>query len=281
MRKLLLSLGSLGFVVVLLGASSSSAPFSDVSPNDPNAAAIQSLQEKSIINGYADGTFRSTALVNRAEFLKIILEATDFPVETALIKGSACFTDFTGAEQWYWGYACAGKQLNILTGHPDGTFRGTNTVNLAEALAMAVRAWNIPQPVYIRAPDHWYDPYMQATAGATKLFDFMPEEPSRKLTRGDAAAVIDAFLRRGNPLCDGHAIGESYKIDCNTCTCTEHGSACTKMYCGEQTSCYSSDQCGTGQVCTTEDGDCRRPPCPADEPNCIVPAVCMGVCRAK
>ncbi len=92
-------------------------------------------------------------------------------------------------------------------------------------------------------------------------------------------------------LCYGHKIGESFKSPdgCNTCTCTEHGAACTKMYCVPQSSsssskppaaaqkCFSSDQCGTGQYCTTETGDCQS----ACEPGQMCIQVCAGVCKSN
>jgi len=42
--------------------------------------------------------------------------------------------------------------------------------------------------------------------------------------------------------------------------------------------CYSSDDCGLNYTCNTRDY-CYSPPCPENEPNCLVPAVCMGVCE--
>lgn len=282
MKTLLLPFGVLAMLMLALGTAEA-ATFTDVRSDTPHAEAISELKAKSVINGYADGTFRPNTLVNRAEFLKMIMLAQGFPQETALMKGSKCFSDFTGTEQWYWAYACAGKDRGIIMGNPDGSFAGTRTVNLAEALAMSVRAWRVTEPRFIREPDNWYDTYMIATQSNTKLFDELPFEPNRTLSRAEAAAVINAFMALPQPvsMCDGHFVGDTYKDDCNTCTCTENGPACTKMACIHEPTCMSSSQCGTGEICTTEDGDCMSPPCPANEPNCMVPAVCMGYCRMK
>jgi hypothetical protein len=211
--------------------------------------------------------------------------ARGFPETTVKLRGLPCFTDFTGDEQWFWAYACAAKNSGVIKGNPDGSFAGTRNVTLAEALAMAVRAWKVPEPQYFRQPDHWYDPYMDAASSNTDFFSDYPFEPGRTLTRSDAAFLIDAFLSMG-VTCGTHSAGETYKVDCNTCTCTAQGEACTKMACihssssSSEKTCMSTSQCGAGEICTTEDGDCRSI-CPVNDPKCMAPAVCMGVCRAR
>lgn len=72
--------GMSGTVTVLpLSASPSPSsspgmtPFSDVSANSAYAEAIRSLRREGILEGYADGTFRSGNRINRAEFTKIVM----------------------------------------------------------------------------------------------------------------------------------------------------------------------------------------------------------------
>jgi hypothetical protein len=203
-----------------------------------------------------------------AEFVKMVMAASlDARPESVFIdakKGRDCFSDFVGTEQWFWEYACAAKALGFIDGYPDGSFRGTSTVNFAEALKISVRAWDVPEPVYIRAPDHWYDPFFDATNSYTTIFEFLPRsEPGRLLNRGEAAVIIDAFMNQGSFFCDGHTIGDSYKMDCNTCTCTENGSACTKMACipdEEPVTCTTDSECGIGghcqRICTQHGESC-------------------------
>lgn len=255
------------------------AAFSDVSTNASYGAAIQSLQDKGIIDGYADGSFKPGVLVNRAEFLKIVILASGNEMrigDQTELKG--CFSDMTG-DEWFAVYACVAKEMGIIDGYPDGSFQGNRTVNLAEALKIVVRAFDIPEPVYIRAPDHWYDPFMDATSSNTRLFDTVPREPGRLLSRAETAAVIDAFLKHGTAMCGGHKVGDSYPSTdgCNTCSCTELGEVCTLRACVDK-KCTSSNDCSANQYCTTETGDCQSN-CPPGSDVCT--QVCAGVCRAK
>ena len=51
--------------------------FSDISRSHKNYEAIKYLKNKSIINGYSDGSFKPTKTVNRAEALKMLMLAFD------------------------------------------------------------------------------------------------------------------------------------------------------------------------------------------------------------
>jgi len=192
------------FVLLLTGlfvstACAQSDSFLDA-VDHPQASQIEMLRIHGIVEGYGHGLFRPDILINRAEFLKILTFAV-YGQENA-DSSAPCFTDFTGEPQWFWETACTAKENNILTGYPDGTFRGAQTVNLAEALAMAERAWQMPTPEYVRAPDHWYDPYFDAVADRG-MAEYFLRSPNHLLTRGDAAWLLVAF---GQPLA---TVGES------------------------------------------------------------------------
>ena len=170
-----------GFLI----ASSSGGPFPDT-VGHPYAEQIETLRQHGIVQGYDGGLYRPDALVNRAEFLKVLTLAAFG--EAAQSSDTTCFEDFTGTTQWYRPYACAAKERELVGGYPDGTFRGDQPINLAEAAKMAVVAWSIPTPVYIRAPDHWYDPFMVAigSSGAPDAFG----GPAHLLTRADMALLL-------------------------------------------------------------------------------------------
>jgi cysteine-rich repeat protein len=152
---------------------------------------ILSFYSRGIVRGYPDGTFRPDQPINRAELLKILMVAA---LGDAALSGDPvqCFTDFTPPAQWFWASACAAKERGIVSGYPDGTFRGEVQVNLAEALKMTLRAWNLPLPQYFRVPDHWYDPYIDA-ASAEGVFTVLPRDPAHLLTRAEMAALLTAF----------------------------------------------------------------------------------------
>jgi len=58
-----------------LSATVVNAEFSDVSSGDYYFDAIDWMEENQIVEGYDDGTYRPFENINRAEFLKIVMEA--------------------------------------------------------------------------------------------------------------------------------------------------------------------------------------------------------------
>lgn len=174
------------FLIGIFSISTASAAFPDTADHQFEYF-IDRLQSNNVVEGNPDGTFAPERTVNRAEFLKMLMLASSH--ELIISDTEKCFTDFTGEEQWYWVYACSAKQQGFVDGHPDGTFRGDVTVNLAEAAKMSAEAFNVPLPQYFRAPDNWYDPYLDAAAGLG-LFKELPNTPALPLTRAEAAVVL-------------------------------------------------------------------------------------------
>ncbi|MDD5075160.1 MAG: S-layer homology domain-containing protein, partial [Candidatus Peribacteraceae bacterium] len=181
-------MGITAALATLLIASSSlgGGPFPDVIGH-AQAPQIEELRQRGIVEGYGAGLYRPDVLVNRAEFLKTLELAVNGTIASQ--EEIRCFTDFTGDTQWFWPFACAAKAQHLVDGYPDGTFRGARTINLAEALKMAVTAWGMRLPVYIRAPDHWYEPYFVAAAG-TGIGEYFLNDPGHLLTRGDMAFLL-------------------------------------------------------------------------------------------
>jgi hypothetical protein len=152
---------------------------------------IDNLTEKGILKGYPDGLFRPDHLVTRAEFVKILMLAV-YGNEPVTITNVRCFPDFVGKEQWYWIFACMGKEKGIVQGYPDKSFGALKRISTAEALKMSVVAWKIPLPLYFRAPDNWYDPYLDAAA-SRGVFSVVPHYADHLLTRGEVAALVVAL----------------------------------------------------------------------------------------
>lgn len=159
--------------------------------NHPHEQFIEQIAELGIVEGYGHGIYRPDIYINRAEFLKILMLAS-YGVESYSVYNDKCFTDFNGELKWFWPYACAAKQRGVISGYPDGTFRGGNTVNLAEALKIAERAWDIPVAPSVYADEYWYIPYFEVAA-ARGLFEYFPRDGGYKLTRSDMAYLIVAL----------------------------------------------------------------------------------------
>ena len=132
--------------------SVSAGAFSDVrDAATPYARAIEALRARGVVQGYADGTFRPGATINRAEFLKIILESRG-----DVSGGSDCFPDVR--DDWYARYVCAAKAEGIVGGYPDGTFKPERTINFVEAAKILSLAYD----QQVESSGEWYEGYARA-----------------------------------------------------------------------------------------------------------------------
>ena len=145
--------------------------------------AISYVAWQGIASGYADGTFRPNTTINRAEFTKIVIGTL---AQARDITGSACFSDITN--EWFAPFACTAKSMKILSGYPDGTFQGANTVTVAEALKIVIGAL-LPDKVVAHTGDAWYLPYVSAAKNAGVYLQSF-DAPDHQLTRGEMAELI-------------------------------------------------------------------------------------------
>ena len=155
--------------------------FADVSDTHPYAEAIAWAKSTGVIGGYPDGTFQPDRTVNRAEFLKIILEdlGSDIP-ESAPLN----FSDVDSAA-WYAPYISLGKRAGIVEGYPDGTFRPEQTVNTAEALKMAYKALNIATNA---SNGPWYQEFIDHASINNILFEDL--DPAEGMKRKDVVWIV-------------------------------------------------------------------------------------------
>lgn len=214
----------------------------------PHESYIELLRTRGIVQGYGYGIFRPDILINRAEFLKILMLAADGS-EVYDVENRSCFQDFRGQQQWFWPHACMAEQKGIIEGYPDGTFRGEQTVILAEALKIAAAAWDTGLPTYIQAPPNWYDPYMDLGA-ARGLFDYFPFNPEHLLTRSEMAYLIARF---GEPIAyvGSSSISSSAPSARSSYSSNKSKSSQGSFLCGNA-ALESGEQCDDGN---TEDGD--------------------------
>ena len=154
------------------------AAFSDVTESHTDVDGIIYVQEHGIVQGYADGTFRPDASINRAEFTKIIVGALFAP------EGGKCFSDVN--DEWFASFVCAAKTKGIIGGYPDGTFKPSQNISFAEAAKIIAAAFGgVPKGEF----SVWYEPFVRklATANAIPVsigsFD-------KLVTRGEMAEMI-------------------------------------------------------------------------------------------
>jgi len=182
LKQLLKNLASSLIILVLtiVSFSSALASFPDTT-NHKYSTAIDWVQADGIVSGYPDGTYGPDIVINRAEFTKIIVEAT----VGGTISGSNCFPD-VGSE-WFAPYVCTAKDHGIVGGNDDGTFKPGNEVNYAEALKIVLEAYStdFPRTTY----EFWYSKYVEYALDGGLSFA-SSKLPHSFVTRGEMAELI-------------------------------------------------------------------------------------------
>jgi len=171
--------------------------FSDVPSTHPNYTAIMDLKAMGTISGYPDGTYKPDQVVNRVEALKIILLGASVVVPNN--TGTAGFSD-TGANEWYAKYLLKAKELGIISGYPDGTFKPSQTVNLVENLKMLLNTRNInlsnvvvtQDPFADAFKDQWYAKFVQYAKDQNWITADSNNKiyPDQGMTRGKLAQLL-------------------------------------------------------------------------------------------
>lgn len=171
--------------------SAETTPFSDVTSSSSNYQAINYLKENGIVNGYGDGTFKPLNKINRAEFLKIVMEASENlnskALEVAPHDGfTNCFSDVKA--QWFATYVCLATKMGLVKGYDDGTFKPEKEINFAEAskIIANVMALDIAST---ESADVWYKPYVQALSDKSAIPDDIAGF-TYNITRGQMSEMI-------------------------------------------------------------------------------------------
>lgn len=166
------------------------AAFDDVKFSSEYGASILHLQEIGAVTGFADGSFRPTQNITRAEFSKILL-LSKFSDEEILTCTDESFPD-VAKDAWYFPYVCFAKTNEIVSGYDSGDFQPNAPISYAEAAKITVN-------VLIAATDQgsgddWWTPFttMLQKKNADPETVTMVTKP---ITRGEMALMISRVLR--------------------------------------------------------------------------------------
>ncbi|MDD4286863.1 MAG: S-layer homology domain-containing protein [Candidatus Peribacteraceae bacterium] len=177
--------------ITLLTPRAIQAAFPDVPASNPYADSINYVQSEGIVSGYPDGTFGPSKTINRAEFTKIIVGSTGKDI----VQNGACFTDV--ANEWFAVFVCTAKNLDVIGGYPDGTFRPERLVTFVEAAKIISLAYGLTLP---SATDMWFERFVVAME-ESRAIPVSISALDAPLARGEMAEMI-ARLRqndRGRP----------------------------------------------------------------------------------
>lgn len=138
MKKLLSSLLA---VTLLLLPLSAFADFNDVDDTTDYSGAIGWMNENGVIEGYADGNFKPSQCVNRAEFLKMVFITLDISLDDSA-EAKLPYTDVSD-DDWFAPYVKAAHIRGTVEGYVDRTFRPDQCVNRVEALKISMLEFDI------------------------------------------------------------------------------------------------------------------------------------------
>jgi hypothetical protein len=171
--------------------------FKDVPQDSWAANYISHLAGEGLVGGYPDGTFRPNNSITRAEFAKIIiLGLKESPNPT--YKGY--FKDVSSSH-WAVGYIERAKELGIISGYPDQTFRPNNFITRAEIAKMVVVAGGY-QLVTSGATfsdvskNHWAYAYI-LTARQKQIVSGYPDgtfRPNNNASRAEASKMVSVWI---------------------------------------------------------------------------------------
>lgn len=130
------------------------ASFPDVDSDAWFNKYIGYLEDKDVLSGYEDGTFRPMDTITRGEISAVIARAQRYD----LISYNGIFTDVT-ENDWAKDYIETLADKNIVSGYEDGTFGPYSPLTRAEAVAIINRVLVESTPIVTFTPndiaDHW------------------------------------------------------------------------------------------------------------------------------
>ena len=161
--------------------ASSEALFDDIDSDHENYEAITYLEAAGVVEGYDDGNYKADITINRAEFLKIVMEASDYDP-----AGEDCYDDVD--DEWFAPYICKATDLGLVKGYDDGTFKPGQPINFAEASKIVANTLDVEQSDNTDW-DYWYQPYVISLEVLNAVPQTIPSF-SHELTRGEMAEMI-------------------------------------------------------------------------------------------
>lgn len=190
-KRILATLMLVVFVVTSLAVLPvSAAKFTDVPEGSKTEEAVNVLSKLGVINGYDDGTFKPANNVTRAEFTAMLLRTRGMGSLGSTSLENPPFPDVTDPSvSWAIGNIRTARDMKIINGYEDGTFRPNNTVTYEEAIKMIVCALGYGEMGVDTPGTAWYGRYL-ATATQLKFLDGAGGQISTPATRETIAKML-------------------------------------------------------------------------------------------
>jgi len=190
-------------IVALSGIATEAlaASFPDTA-GTPYETAFTALQQDGIVQGYRDGRGYPGAALNRAEALKVVLEARGGHRDRiAWMRGHlpalALYRD-TDQREWYAPYVEVAFEQGIVTGYGDQTFRPAQALTVEEALALLLRAYGVQggdaeaalSPSIENRPGEWFTAYVNVAIERNLLMRSSWLRLGAPITRGQFFDIV-------------------------------------------------------------------------------------------
>lgn len=165
-------------------------PYTDVSKGYWAFTAINYLNEKQLINGYSNGTFKPSNSITRAEAATIIARELNLKATKP--------TSFKDVSKSHYAYdaIAAVEEYGIIKGRSDGIFSPNGNLTRAEMATILTRAYNLTGKSSVAFKDvpstHWAYGYIQ-TLVANNLTGGYPDNtfrPNQQLSRAEFATFL-------------------------------------------------------------------------------------------
>ena len=160
--------------------------------------------------GYPDGTVRPNDYITREEVATIFFRLIDDYSREEYWSTTNSYTD-TVPTDWSNNAISTLEKSNIISGYPDGTFRGDNYITRAEFAVISARFDETPyvgDDLFTDISGHWAQEYINRAGNRGWLHGYSDGTfaPNKYITRAEAFTLINAVLGRtpnNESLCDG------------------------------------------------------------------------------
>ena len=202
MRAKRIGAGLLAVVLVLgLLPSISAAAVGDVVGTRFEAAVLY-LRDLNVVEGRPEGFFPLEP-ITRAEAAKITVLIVGKGDLATLLRGASSFVDVPSSH-WASGYIAVAKNLGILNGFPDGTFRPDAYVTCAQYAKMLVEAAGLVPTPGLSWPANYID--AASRTGMLAGVTFYADVPA---FRGDCAIMTAFTVKEVPDPVTGKTLGQS------------------------------------------------------------------------
>ncbi len=188
----LLTLCMMLTIALPLTANAANVTFSDVPSSHTYYEAITNLAARGVLNGFEDGSFKPEDPVTRAQFTKIICEATGLGDMTYGDDQKAKFTD-VALDHWAIHYITTGYNSKIIKGYGDDNFGPEDSVLYEQAVKMAVCTLGYPETRAEREGGY-PNGYIKIATDIKLLKDMVGCKMGEPLSRGAVSQLIDNML---------------------------------------------------------------------------------------